>query len=163
MEKVLFGAGCFWGVEDFFRQVPGVSSAVSGYAGGKTQNPTYKQVCQGDTNHAEVVEVTFDPAKVSYASLVDFFFKMHNPTQLNRQGPDFGSQYRSVIFTHGEDQARIARERLEAAAKSGRYKQAIVTVIEPAPAFWPAEEYHQRYFEKHGGHCHVSFAELQNS
>jgi peptide-methionine (S)-S-oxide reductase len=163
MEKALFGAGCFWGVEDFFRQVPGVASAVSGYAGGKTQNPTYKQVCQGDTNHAEVVEVTFDPAKLSYANLVNLFFKMHNPTQLNRQGPDFGSQYRSVIFTYGEDQAKVAREWLEAAAKSGRYKQAIVTVIEPAPQFWPAEDYHQRYFEKHGGHCHVSFAELQNS
>jgi peptide-methionine (S)-S-oxide reductase len=163
MEKALFGAGCFWGVEDFFRQVPGVSQAVSGYAGGKSQNPSYKQVCRGDTNHAEVVEVTFDPARVAYASLVDLFFKMHNPTQLNRQGPDFGSQYRSVIFTQDEDQARVARERLEAAAKSGRYKQPIVTVIEPAPAFWPAEDYHQRYFEKHGGHCHVSYAELANS
>jgi peptide-methionine (S)-S-oxide reductase len=163
MEKALFGAGCFWGVEDFFRQVPGVSSAVSGYAGGKSQNPTYKQVCGGDTNHAEVVEVTFDPAKISYASLVDLFFKMHNPTQLNRQGPDFGSQYRSVIFTQDEEQAHMARERLGAAAGSGRYKQPIVTVIETAPAFWPAEDYHQRYFQKHGGHCHVSFAELQNS
>ena len=108
MEKALFGAGCFWGVEDFFLQVPGVSEAVSGYAGGTTQNPTYKQVCGGDTYHAEVVEVTFDPAKVSYAVLVDLFFKMHNPTQLNRQGPDFGTQYRSVIFTHGPEQARIA-------------------------------------------------------
>jgi peptide-methionine (S)-S-oxide reductase len=163
MEKALFGAGCFWGVEDFFRQVPGVSQAVSGYAGGKSQNPSYKQVCGGDTNHAEVVEVSFDPAKVAYASLVDLFFKMHNPTQLNRQGPDFGSQYRSVIFTHGEEQARVARERLDAAAKSGRYKFPIVTVIEPAPAFWPAEDYHQRYFEKHGGHCHVSYAEVADS
>ena len=108
MEKALFGAGCFWGVEDFFLQVPGVTEAVSGYAGGTAANPSYKQVCQGDTNHAEVVEVTFDPAKVSYAALVDLFFKMHNPTQLNRQGPDFGTQYRSVIFTHGEEQTRIA-------------------------------------------------------
>src|SRR5580704_17642590 len=131
MQKALFGAGCFWGVEDFFRQVPGVSQAVSGYAGGTSQNPTYKQVCSGDTNHAEVVEVTFDPAKVAYASLVDLFFKMHNPTQRNRQGPDVGTQYRSVIFTHGEDQAGVARERLEAAANSGRYKSPIVTVIEP--------------------------------
>jgi len=163
MEKALFGAGCFWGVEDFFLQVPGVSDAVSGYAGGTTQNPTYKQVCAGDTYHAEVVEVTFDPEKVSYAALVDLFFKMHNPTQLNRQGPDFGTQYRSVIFTHGPEQARIAADRLEAAKASGRYKSPIVTQIEPAPAFWRAEDYHQRYLKKHGGSCHVSFAEVQNS
>jgi len=150
-------------VEDFFLQVPGVSDAVSGYAGGTTAHPSYKQVCQGDTNHAEVVEVTFDPAKVSYASLVDLFFRMHNPTQMNRQGPDFGSQYRSVIFTHGPEQARVAAERLEAAKASGRYTKPIVTQIEPAPTFWRAEESHQRYFQKHGGSCHVSFAELQNS
>jgi len=163
MEKALFGAGCFWGVEDFFLQVPGVSEAVSGYAGGATQAPTYKQVCAGNTNHAEVVEVTFDPEKVTYAALVDLFFKMHNPTQLNRQGPDFGTQYRSVIFTHGPEQARIAAERLEAAKASGRYRSPIVTQIEPAPTFWRAEDYHQRYFQKHGGSCHVSFAEVQNS
>jgi len=163
MEKALFGAGCFWGVEDFFLQVPGVSEAVSGYAGGTTERPTYKQVCAGDTNHAEVVEVTFDPAKVAYADLVDLFFKMHNPTQLNRQGPDVGTQYRSVIFTHGPEQARVAAERLEAAKASGRYTKPVVTKIEPAPAFWRAEDYHQRYFKKHGGSCHVSFAELQNS
>jgi len=163
MEKALFGAGCFWGVEDFFLQVPGVSDAVSGYAGGTSERPTYKQVCAGDTNHAEVVEVSFDPAKVSYASLVDLFFKMHNPTQLNRQGPDVGTQYRSVIFTHGPEQERIAKERLEAAKASGRYTKPIVTRIEPAPAFWRAEDYHQRYFQKHGGSCHVSFAEVQNS
>jgi peptide-methionine (S)-S-oxide reductase len=163
MEKALFGAGCFWGVEDFFLQVPGVTEAVSGYAGGASQNPTYKQVCNGDTNHAEVVEVTFDPAKVPYGELVDLFFRMHNPTQLNRQGPDFGTQYRSVIFTHGPDQARMAHERLEAIKDSGRYKSPIVTQIEPAPAFWKAEDYHQRYFQKHGGSCHVSFAELQKS
>ena len=161
MEKALFGAGCFWGVEDFFRQVPGVSSAVSGYAGGSIQNPTYKQVCGGDTDHAEVVEVTFDPRLVSYATLVDYFFKMHNPTTRNRQGPDVGTQYRSAIFTHGTEQAEVARERLQEAQT--RFKSAIVTQIEPAPAFWKAEEYHQRYFEKHGGHCHVSFAELQNN
>ena len=163
MEKALFGAGCFWGVEDFFRQVPGVSEALSGYAGGATQNPTYKQICHGDTNHAEVVEVTFDPAKVPYATLVDLFFKMHNPTTLNRQGPDFGTQYRSVIFTHGEEQARVARERLEAAKASGRWKLPVVTQIEPAPTFWKAEDHHQRYFEKHGGSCHVSYAEVANS
>jgi peptide-methionine (S)-S-oxide reductase len=163
MEKALFGAGCFWGVEDFFRQVPGVADAVSGYAGGSIQNPTYKQVCHGDTNHAEVVEVTFDPSKVSYATLVDLFFKMHNPTTLNRQGPDFGTQYRSVIFTHGPEQAKVARERLEAAKASGRWRQPVVTQIEDAPAFWKAEDHHQRYFEKHGGTCHVSYAEVANS
>jgi peptide-methionine (S)-S-oxide reductase len=163
MEKALFGAGCFWGVEDFFRQVPGVAEAVSGYAGGGIQNPTYKQVCNGDTNHAEVVEVTFDPTKVSYATLVDLFFKMHNPTTLNRQGPDFGTQYRSVIFTHGPEQAKVARERLDTAKASGRWKQPVVTQIEDAPAFWKAEDYHQRYFQKHGGTCHVSYAEVANS
>lgn len=160
MEKALFGAGCFWGVEDFFRQVPGVSQVVSGYAGGTVDHPTYEQVCTDRTGHAEVVEITFDPARVSYATLVDLFFKMHDPTQLNRQGPDIGTQYRSVIFTHGPEQARIAAERLEAARASGRFRRPIVTAIEPAPVFWPAEDYHQRYFERHGGHCHVSYAEV---
>lgn len=160
LQEAMFGAGCFWGVEDFFLQVPGVQDAVSGYAGGGIERPTYKQICNGDTNHAEVVEVTFDPAKVSYAALVDLFFKMHNPTQRNRQGPDFGTQYRSVIFTHGPEQARVAQEQLEAVAASGRWKQPIVTQIEPAPTFWRAEDYHQRYFQKHGGHCHVSYADV---
>jgi peptide-methionine (S)-S-oxide reductase len=153
MEKATFGAGCFWGVESFFREVPGVTDAVCGYAGGATRNPTYKQVCDGATNHAEVVEVTFDPARVSYERLVDIFFANHDPSQLNRQGPDFGSQYRSAIFTHGEAQARIAQEKKDALAQSGRR---IVTTIEPAPAFWRAEDYHQRYFEKNGQpSCHV--------
>jgi peptide-methionine (S)-S-oxide reductase len=161
MEKALFGAGCFWGVEDFFRQVPGVIDAVSGYAGGNTENPTYRQVCAGDSYHAEVVEVSFDPAKVSYETLVDLFFRLHNPTTRNRQGPDVGTQYRSVIFTHGEEQARIAKQIRDRVEASGKWKTPIVTQIEPAPAFWKAEESHQRYFEKHGGHCHVSYAELQ--
>jgi peptide-methionine (S)-S-oxide reductase len=160
MEKATFGAGCFWGVESFFREVPGVIDAVSGYAGGHAANPTYRQVCSGATNHAEVVDVTFDPAKVSYGKLVDLFFKMHDPTQLNRQGPDHGTQYRSAIFTHSPEQARIAQERKDAAA--GRYKRPIVTTIEPAQTFWPAEDYHQRYFEKNGGSCHVSFKELEH-
>jgi peptide-methionine (S)-S-oxide reductase len=163
MEKALFGAGCFWGVEDFFRQVPGVSAAVSGYAGGEVANPTYRQVCSDSTGHAEVVEVTFDPAQVSYATLVELFFKMHNPTTRNRQGPDFGSQYRSAIFTHGAEQARIAAEVRDRMAASGRFKTPIVTEIEPARPFWPAEEHHQRYFEKHGGSCHVSYAEVAGS
>jgi peptide-methionine (S)-S-oxide reductase len=159
-EKALFGAGCFWGVEDFFRQVPGVTAAVSGYAGGTTSDPSYRQVCAGDTGHAEVVEVTFDPGQASYESLVELFFKMHNPTTRNRQGPDVGSQYRSVIFTHGPEQARIAAEVRDRVTASGRWKAPIVTEIEPAPPFWPAEDYHQRYHQKHGGSCHVSYAEL---
>jgi peptide-methionine (S)-S-oxide reductase len=160
MEKATFGAGCFWGVEHFFREVPGVIDAVSGYAGGHVERPTYKQVCTDSTGHAEVVEVTFDPAKVSYSTLVDLFFKMHDPTQMNRQGPDTGTQYRSVIFTHSPEQARIAQERKDAAAASGSYRRPVVTGIEPAKTFWPAEGYHQRYFEKNGGSCHVSYAEV---
>src|ERR1700749_195151 len=112
MEKAMFGAGCFWGVEHFFRDVPGVSEAVSGYSGGFTEQPTYKQVCSGATNHAEVVQVTFDPAKVSYEKLVDLFFKMHNPTTMNRQGPDVGTQYRSAIFTYSPEQSRIAKAKI---------------------------------------------------
>ena len=160
MEKATFGAGCFWGVEHFFREVPGVIDAVSGYSGGRVDNPTYRQVCSGATNHAEVVEVTFDPTKVAYAMLVDLFFKMHDPTQMNRQGPDVGTQYRSAIFTHSPEQERIARERLEAARPN--FRRPIATVIEPAQAFWPAEDYHQRYFEKNGGSCHISYAEVAN-
>ena len=161
MEKATFGAGCFWGVEHFFREVPGVIDAVSGYAGGAVDNPSYKQVCTDTTGHAEVVEVSFDPAKLDYGRLVELFFKMHDPTQLNRQGPDFGTQYRSVIFTHSPEQAAIAEQKKAEAAASGRYRGPIVTTIEPAKPFWRAEDYHQRYFEKHGGSCHVSFAELQ--
>jgi peptide-methionine (S)-S-oxide reductase len=162
MEKATFGAGCFWGVEQFFAEVPGVIDAVSGYEGGAGDNPTYRQVCSGTTNHAEVVEVTFDPAKVSYAKLVDLFFRMHNPTQMNRQGPDVGTQYRSAIFVHSPEQERVAREELEKAKSSGRYSSPIVTVIEPAQTFWRAEEYHQDYFEKNHGHsCHVTYKELE--
>ena len=162
MEKATFGAGCFWGVEHFFAEVPGVVDAVSGYAGGHSDHPTYRQVCSGATNHAEVVEVTFDPAKVSYAKLVDLFFKMHNPTQLNYQGPDHGTQYRTVIFTHSAEQARIAKAKIAELTASGKFKKPIVTTVEDAPAFWPAEDYHQRYFEKNGGSCHVSYAELEH-
>ena len=147
MEKATFGAGCFWGVEHFFAEVPGVVDAVSGYAGGHADNPTYRQVCSGATDHAEVVEVTFDPAKVSYATLVDLFFKMHDPTTLNRQGPDVGTQYRSVIFTHSPEQERVAREELD----------------KPAQTFWRAEDYHQDYFDKNQGHsCHVTYKELEH-
>ena len=151
-----FGAGCFWGVEVTFRQVPGVLDAVVGYSGGHTERPTYREVCGHETGHAEVVQVTFDPARVTYRALLDVFFTSHDPTQLNRQGPDVGDQYRSVVFHHDETQrveAEAARRHWEA---SGRWKRPIVTVIEPAATFWPAEDYHQRYLEKRGlASCHV--------
>jgi peptide-methionine (S)-S-oxide reductase len=160
VEKATFGAGCFWGVESFFREVPGVLDAESGYAGGSVSNPTYKQVCSDRTGHAEVVEVTFDPEKVSYESLLDVFFANHDPTTLDRQGPDVGSQYRSVVFFHSPEQERAARAKMEMLKISGRFKRPIVTTLEPAPTFWRAEEYHQRYFEKNGlPSCHVKFAE----
>jgi peptide-methionine (S)-S-oxide reductase len=154
-EKATFAAGCFWGVEDAFRRVPGVLDAVSGYTGGRVEHPTYRQVCGHDTGHAEAVEVTFDPQQVSYETLLDLFWRMHDPTQLNRQGPDVGDQYRSAIFTHGpeQEQAAIASRDREQA----NYSRPIVTQILPAPRFWPAEEYHQRYFEKNGGGaCHIA-------
>jgi peptide-methionine (S)-S-oxide reductase len=157
MQKATFGAGCFWGVEAVFRQVPGVTATAVGYAGGTVPNPTYEDVCSDETGHAEVVEVSYDPAKVSYQQLLDVFWNNHDPTTLNRQGPDYGTQYRSVIFYHSPEQeaaARASRERLE---KSGRFRRPIVTQVEPAPAFWRAEEYHQRYLEKRGlASCHIS-------
>jgi len=153
-EKATFAAGCFWGVEASFREVPGVKDAISGYIGGATDSPSYEEVCREDTGHAEAVEVTFDPAEVSFGQLVEHFWQMHNPTQLNRQGPDFGRQYRSAIFTHSDEQARIAGESKEKA--QGGFSHPIATLIEPAPTFWKAEEYHQRYFEKNGGaHCAI--------
>lgn len=162
MEKATFGAGCFWGVEHFFREVPGVSAAVSGYAGGNNANPNYRQVCSGTTNHAEVVEVTFDPAKVSYEKLVDLFFKMHNPMTLNRQGPDVGTQYRSVIFANTAAQAATAKAKIAELTAAKAFPRPIVTTVEGAAQFWPAEDYHQRYFEKNGGSCHVTYAELEH-
>jgi len=158
MEQETFGAGCFWGGESDFREVPGVIDAVAGYAGGHTQNPTYRDVCSDRTGHAEVVQVTFDPEKVSYDKLLDVFFQDHDPTQMNRQGPDVGTQYRSVIFVHSAEQERAARAKKEALAS--RFKRPIATSIEPVPAFWRAEEYHQRYFEKNGlPSCHVRMPE----
>jgi peptide-methionine (S)-S-oxide reductase len=149
-----FAAGCFWGVEAAFRQLPGVVEAVSGYSGGHAYNPTYNQVCGHRTGHAEAVEVTYDPQRVSYDQLLDLFWQMHDPTQLNRQGPDVGDQYRSAIFTHGPEQEREAVASRDREQK--KYSKPIVTQIVAAPRFWPAEEYHQRYFEKNGGAaCHV--------
>jgi peptide-methionine (S)-S-oxide reductase len=155
-EKATFGAGCFWGVEATFRAVAGVKDAAVGYAGGKTENPTYEDVCSHTTGHAEVVQVEFDPAVVSYDHLLDVFWSNHNPTTLNRQGPDVGDQYRSVIFYHSPEQkaaAEASKKRLE---ESGRFKNPIVTHIQPAPTFYRAEDYHQRYLEKRGlSHCAV--------
>lgn len=150
MAKATFGAGCFWGVEVAFRNVPGVLDAAVGYSGGDLQDPTYKDVCSGRTGHAEVVQVDYDPGRVSYDDLLNVFWDNHDPTQLNRQGPDVGEQYRSVIFFHTPEQqaaAAASKERLE---KSGRFGRKIVTQIEPAAAFYPAEDYHQRYLEKRG-------------
>ena len=149
-EKATFGAGCFWGVEAAFRQLPGVTQTRVGYTGGTTTNPTYKQVCTDRTGHAEAVEVTFDPDRVSYEQLLDVFWGKHDSTQLNRQGWDVGDQYRSVIFFHDEEQ-RAAAERSKAGLDaSGRYRKPIVTEIVPAGPFYPAEDYHQQYLEKRG-------------
>jgi peptide-methionine (S)-S-oxide reductase len=149
--KATFGAGCFWGVELNFRRLDGVTDAAVGYAGGRTENPTYEDVCRHGTGHAEVVEVDFDPARISYDDLVSEFFGMHDPTQVNRQGPDIGDQYRSVIFFHSPEQ-KAAAERIKADLDaSGRFARPIATLIEPATSFWRAEEYHQRYIEKRGG------------
>src|SRR5437660_1815895 len=154
MEKATFAGGCFWGVEHLFNEIPGVTDAVSGYTGGTRDNPTYEQVCSGRTGHAEAVEVTYDPAKVTYDQLLNAFWNMHDPTTLNYQGPDHGHQYRSAIFFHNPEQEAAARR---SAAEAQKYfKHPIVTEIVPATHIWRAEEYHQRYFDKHQGHssCH---------
>lgn len=145
-----FGAGCFWGVEEAFRQVEGVVDTAVGYAGGRTEQPSYEQVCSGRTGHAEVVRVAYDPQRVSYEKLLDVFWANHDPTQLNRQGPDVGEQYRSVIFAHDDEQAAAAEASKRQLEASGRYKRPIATAIEPAPPFWMAEDYHQQYLAKRG-------------
>jgi peptide-methionine (S)-S-oxide reductase len=153
-EKATFGAGCFWGVEAAFRRLAGVSSTQVGYLGGSVKNPTYEQVCTDRSGHAEVVEVTFDPQVISYGDLVEVFWDNHNPTTLNRRGPDFGSQYRSAIFYHSPEQADQAKASRDAA--QARFPRPIVTEITPASEFWRAEEYHQQYLEKRGlSHCHI--------
>ena len=155
MATATFAAGCFWGVEDAFRAVKGVTSTTVGYTGGHTKSPTYKDVCGHATGHAEAVEVEFDPQQVSYQKLLDLFWEIHDPTQLNRQGPDVGSQYRSAIFFHDPEQEAAARASKAALEKSGKFKSAIVTEIQPAPEFYRAEDYHQQYFEKRGvKSCH---------
>jgi len=156
MAKATFAAGCFWGVEATFRQLPGVISTRVGYTGGSLADPTYKDVCTDRTGHAEVVEVEYDPAKISYAKLLEVFWENHDPTQLNRQGPDSGTQYRSAIFFHSPEQEAEAKSSKEKLEKSGRYSKPIVTQIVPAVTFYEAEDYHQQYLEKRGmASCHI--------
>jgi peptide-methionine (S)-S-oxide reductase len=153
-EKATFGAGCFWGAEATFQRLAGVTSTQVGYSGGTKAEPTYEDVCTDGTGHAEAVEVTFDPAVISYHDLLNVFWDNHDPTTLNRQGPDFGTQYRSVIFFHSPEQEAIARASL--AEAQSRFRRPIVTQIVPATEFWRAEEYHQQYLEKRGAaHCHL--------
>ena len=156
METATFGAGCFWGVEARFQQEPGVTETAVGYEGGKLDNPTYKDVCTDRTGHAEVVEVKFDPAKVSYQRLLDLFFELHDPTQLNRQGPDWGAQYRSAVFVHSPEQEAAAKATIARLTEQKAFKKPIVTQVVPAETFWRAEEYHQKYLEKRGAvSCHI--------
>ena len=156
-EKATFGAGCFWGVEAAFAAIPGVTATAVGYEGGSLDSPSYKDVCTDQTGHAEVVELDFDPAQVSYETLLDAFFKLHDPTTMNRQGPDWGTQYRSVVFTHSPEQERAARVKIDQLTESGVYKpRRMVTQVVPATTFWRAEEYHQKYLEKRGvASCHI--------
>jgi peptide-methionine (S)-S-oxide reductase len=153
LEKATFAAGCFWGVEDTFATLPGVATTRVGYIGGCTENPTYQDVCGHGTGHAEAVEVTFDPQQIGYEKLLDIFWKCHDPTQLNRQGPDIGDQYRSAIFCHSAEQQKMAEESREKLDSSGRLRRRVVTEIVPAPVFWEAEAYHQKYHARNGGGC----------
>lgn len=156
MSIATFGAGCFWGVEAAYRQIPGVLSTAVGYLGGTLKNPTYHDVCTGRTGHAEVVQVTYDPARVTYDDLLTVFWENHDPTTLNRQGPDVGTQYRSAIFYHDDAQKEAAISSKDEREKSGRYRRPIVTEITPATEFYMAEDYHQQYLEKRGlSSCHI--------
>ena len=156
IEFATFGAGCFWGVEAHFRELKGVLDATSGYMGGGQSNPGYEAVCSGTSGHAEVVQVRFDPEQVCYEILLAAFFDMHNPTTVNRQGPDIGSQYRSAIFFHSVEQEKAAQQAIVDLDQSGRWPNPVVTEVQAAMPFWPAEEYHQRYLEKHGlGACSI--------
>lgn len=156
LEKATFGAGCFWGVEAEFRKIKGVKRTDVGYEGGHTERPTYKDVCTDTTGHAEVVQVEYDPNEVAYQDLLNVFWENHDPTQVNRQGPDVGTQYRTVIFYHNDEQKRIAEESKRELSNSGRFRKPIATEITPATDFWRAEEYHQQYLEKRGlASCHI--------
>ena len=158
-QKATFAAGCFWGVESVFKKIPGVISTKVGYTGGHTTHPIYSEVCTDKTGHAEAIEIIFDPNQISYAELLNVFWENHNPTTLNRQGPDVGTQYRSAIFYHDDEQARIAQESKQALEKTAKFTKPIVTEITPAAEFYPAEEYHQNYCEKN----HINHCTLQSS
>ena len=154
--KATFGGGCFWCVEAAFKEIEGVESVTSGYAGGDTEDPTYREVCSGTTGHAEVVQLEYDPSAVSYEELLEVFFTVHDPTQLNRQGPDVGSQYRSIILPHDEEQRETAESYVAALDEEGGYDDDVVTEVEPLDTFYPAEEYHQDYFEKNPDDAYCS-------
>ena len=151
LEKATFGSGCFWCTEAVFKELRGVSSVVSGYSGGSVANPSYEQVCGGRTGHAEVVQITYDPAEITYLELLEVFWRTHDPTTLNRQGHDVGTQYRSVVFYHDDGQRQAAEQIKSRLADSGAFESPIVTEISPATTFYPAEDYHQNYFEQHPG------------
>ncbi|MFO7675720.1 MAG: peptide-methionine (S)-S-oxide reductase MsrA [bacterium] len=156
LEKATFAAGCFWGVQAAFDKVDGVVRTTVGYTGGQADNPDYRQVCTGETGHAEAVLIDFDPARVGYERLLEVFWSIHDPTTRNRQGPDVGSQYRSAIYSHSEAQRQAALESLRRVEESGRFRRPVVTEVASAAPFWPAEEYHQKYFAKRGGGaCHT--------
>jgi peptide-methionine (S)-S-oxide reductase len=157
IEKATFGAGCFWGVEAKFAAMPGVTATAVGYEGGKLDNPSYKAVCTDETGHAEVVELDFDNEKITFEQLLDAFFALHDPTTMNRQGPDWGTQYRSAVFFHSPEQEQQAKAKIEELTNEGHYKpRRIVTQVVPSETFWRAEEYHQRYLEKRGqASCHI--------
>lgn len=160
-KQAIFAAGCFWGVQDYFDQVPGVIETEVGYTGGHVDQPSYEAVCSHTTGHAEAVKVVYDPEKVSYETLLKHFFRMHDPTQLNRQGPDIGDNYRSAIFYSTDDEKQQAQAMIDELDKSGKYKQQIVTSLEPAAKWWPAEEYHQKFTRKTGrGACHISYSAI---
>lgn len=155
-EKAVFGAGCFWGVEARFAEMSGVLDTAVGYEGGSLDHPTYKEVCTDRTGHAEVVQVTFDPGRLPYEALLDAFFALHDPTQVNRQGPDWGSQYRSIVFAENSTQAEQARHKIAELNASGTFRKPVATLVEEGRTFWKAEEYHQRYLEKRGmTSCHI--------
>lgn len=160
LARATFGGGCFWCLDPIFRDLKGVTDAVVGYAGGHVPNPSYEQVCGKDTGHAEVVQVTFDPDVVSYADLLRLFFTVHDPTTKDRQGADIGPQYRSIVLTHDEEQVRVARAVIEEVSRAGIWDAPIVTEVVPLETFWPAEEYHQRYFERNpfAGYCRAVIA-----